>query len=105
LLSKEYDEIQADSSLEIARYQALKAAKENNVSVIREDHSLFFDKLGIPGPYTNYIERKISAELLIDLLGDNNKGYFEIATVYAEPNGKTKEFVFRIPIEVSKYPR
>jgi len=35
----------------------MQAAKELNNPAIREDHSLFIEALGIPGPYTNYIEK------------------------------------------------
>lgn len=89
----------------MARDQALRAAKENKVPVLREDHSLFLDALWIPWPYTNYIEKRIPAEALIKLLWDNKKWYFEVATVYAEPNWNTKEFVFTIPITVANKPR
>lgn len=102
MLDKEYFEIQADSSLEIARHTALIATKEFNVPVVREDHSLFINELGFPGPYTKYIESKLPAEKLIKIIKDDWTGYFEIATVYAEPNGLTKEFVFRVPIKISK---
>ena len=58
-IEKEYPEIQADSSIEIARQAAQEAAREFNVPVIREDHSFFIHALGIPGPYTNYIEKHL----------------------------------------------
>lgn len=77
-IDKEYPEIQADSSLEIARYSSLQAARDFNALVIREDHSLYINFLGIPGPYTNFIEKKISTDNLlkiIDCLGDNH-GFF-----------------------------
>lgn len=99
-VEKEYPEIQAESSLEIARYSAQQAAIELKAPVIREDHSLFIETLGIPGPYMNYVEKKISPELvakLIDFLG-NNRGWFEVSTVYAEPNGKTIENTFKVPM-------
>lgn len=99
-VDKDYPEIQAETSLEIAKFTALQAAKDLNTPAVREDHSLFIEALGIPGPYTNYIEKKISAQKLaelIKLLG-NNKGYFEVATAYAEPDGKTFESVFRVPM-------
>jgi len=102
MLDKEYPEIQANTSLEIARHTALTAAKEFNVPVIREDHSLFINELGFPGPYTKYIESKLPAEKLIKILKDDFGGYFEIAAVYAEPKGFTKEFIFRVPIKISK---
>lgn len=99
-VEKDYPEIQAETSLEVARFTALQAAKDLNAPAIREDHSLFIEALGIPGPYTSYIEKKIPAEKLaelIKLLG-NNRGYFEVATVYAEPDGKTFESVFKVPM-------
>ncbi len=98
----EYEEIQADTSLEIARHAAKFVSKKKNVPVIREDHSLFINELGFPGPYTKFIESKLPAEKLIELLKEDWGGYFEVATVYAEPNGLTKEFVFRVPIKISK---
>ncbi|MEA1937452.1 MAG: non-canonical purine NTP pyrophosphatase [Patescibacteria group bacterium] len=103
-LDRNYPEIQAESSLEVARFTALQAAKEINSPVIREDHSLFIHVLGIPGPYTNYIEKKISAEKLLEILKNFNDrtGHFEIATVYAEPDGKTFEYVFQVPVTFGK---
>ena len=106
-VNKEYPEIQAETSLEIARHSALQASKDLNSPVIREDHSLFIEALGIPGPYMNYMEKKISPELvakLIDFL-DNNRGWFEVATVYAEPSGKVFEYTFEVPITFGKEPK
>ena len=103
-VEKDCPEIQADTSLEIARFTALQATKELNAPVIREDHSLFIHALSIPGPYTNYIEKKISAEKLLQILnflGDRT-GHFEVATVYAQPDGKTFEYVFQVPITFGK---
>ncbi|MDD4354146.1 MAG: non-canonical purine NTP pyrophosphatase [Candidatus Nanoarchaeia archaeon] len=101
-LKGDFFEIRADSSLEIAKFTALKVAKEKNVCVIREDHSLFINELGFPGPYTKYIEERLPPEKLISLIKKDFTGYFEVATVYAEPNGLTKEFVFKVPIKLSK---
>jgi XTP/dITP diphosphohydrolase len=97
---KYYPEIQADTSLEVARVIALQAAKELNSPVVREDHSLFIHALGVPGPYTNYIEKKISVEKLLEILKNfsDRTGHFEIATVYAEPDGKVFEYVFQVPV-------
>ena len=102
MLDEKYEEIQADTSLEIARHAAVSVSKKLKLPVIREDHSLFINELGFPGPYTKYIESRLSAEKLITLLKEDRKGYFEIAAVYAEPNGLIKEFVFRVPIKISK---
>ena len=102
-IEREYPEIQANSSLEIARFTATQAAKELNIPVIREDHSLFINAIKIPGPYTNYIEKRLTAKKLLKILQKekNRNGYFEIATVYAEPNGNTKEYVSRVPIKIA----
>ncbi|MBU4023261.1 hypothetical protein KJ591_02785 [Patescibacteria group bacterium] len=99
-LDKDYPEIQSETSVEIARFTALQAAKDVKSPVVREDHSLFIHALNIPGPYTNYIEKKISAKKLLEMLKSFNdrSGHFEIATVYAEPNGKVFEYVFQVPI-------
>ncbi|HDK26430.1 MAG TPA: hypothetical protein ENG48_04985 [Candidatus Atribacteria bacterium] len=99
-ITKDFPEIQADASLEIARYTAIQASKELNIPVIREDHSLIINALGIPGRYTSFIERRLSVNKLLKLL-DNEKdrsGYFEIATVYAEPSGLIKEYSYRVPV-------
>jgi len=101
-VDEEYEEIQADTSLEIARHAAKLISKKKNISVIREDHSLFINELGFPGPYTRFIESKLPAKKLIKLLKKDFSGHFEVATVYAEPNGFTKEFIFRVPIKISK---
>ena len=103
-IEKEYPEIQADSSAEIARYAALEATREFNVSVVREDHSLFIHALGIPGPYTNYIEKHLSTEKLLTLMQNESDrtGHFELALAFAEPNGSTQEFSYTVPIRIKE---
>lgn len=106
-IEKDYPEIQADTSLEIARNTALEAAKDLNTPTVREDHSLFIEALGIPGPYTNYIEKRISADKLVKLIKQlgNNRGYFEVATVLAYPNGTTFEYTFQVPMTFGDKPK
>ena len=106
-ISPKYPEIQADTSLEVARYAALEAAKTEKVNVIREDHALFLDALGFPGPYTKFIEHAFSVEKLIRIIDslDNRTGHFEISAVYARPDGKFKEYSYTVPISISKEPR
>jgi len=103
-IEKDYPEIQAETSLEIARFTAIQVAKDLSAPAIREDHSLFIHALGIPGPYTSYIEKKIDAEKLLQLIDclKDNTGHFEVATVYALPNGKTFEYVFQVPMTFGK---
>jgi XTP/dITP diphosphohydrolase len=101
---QEFPEIQADTSLEIAKHTALEATKATNLPVIREDHSLFINALGFPGPYMAFIEKKLSLEKLfriLDLYGDRS-GYFEISTVYADPKGRVLEYSYQVPIHFKK---
>ncbi|ASI13826.1 HAM1 family non-canonical purine NTP pyrophosphatase [Candidatus Mancarchaeum acidiphilum] len=105
MLDVDYPEIQADTSMEVARYTALIAAKENSVDVIREDHSVVANALGqnIPGPYANYIIRKMPVERLIQIMkavGDWT-GFFDINAVYAHPDGRYLEYSFKVPIKFS----
>ncbi len=104
-IDKEYPEIQADTSIEIARYTALQAAKEFKVPVVREDHSLYIHALGkFPGPYTNYFDRNIPVDKLLELLEGlkDRTGHFEITATYAKPDGTSKDFVFQVPIKISR---
>lgn len=98
--NREYFEIQADSSVEIAKYSAIEAAKETGMITIREDHSLFVNFLGFPGPYMQYIERVLPLEKLLTILklGTDRTGYFELGAVVAYPTGETREFSYRVPV-------
>lgn len=99
-VEKDYPEIQAETSLEIAKYTALQVAKEIDAPAIREDHSLFIHALNFPGPFTNFVEKKINVQNLLKILKNfkDRTGHFEIAIVYAEPNGETFEYVFQVPV-------
>lgn len=101
---EDYPEIQADTSLEIARHTAIEASKDLNLPVLREDHSLFINTVKAPGPYMSFFEKNVPAEAILKLLKGykDRSGYFEIATVYATPGGKTIEFVLQVPIEIEK---
>jgi non-canonical purine NTP pyrophosphatase (RdgB/HAM1 family) len=100
---RDYPEIQADTSLEIARVAAIECAKDIGLPAIREDHSLYINALGIPGPYVNFFEKELSAKELLRLLSlyDDRSGYFEIAMVYAEPSGLTHEYVYQVPVYIA----
>ena len=101
---RERAEIQADTSFEIAKHSALEAAKEYNVIAMREDHSLYINYLGFPGPYTKYIEKVLPVEKLLDILKltEDRTGYFELTAVVAYPNGETKSFSNKVPIHIKK---
>lgn len=101
-IEKKYPEIQADSSITIARHAAEEAAREFNVPVVREDHSLFIHAWGIPGPYTNYIEKHLPVEKLLLLMEheSDRTGHFELALAYATPDGTVNEFIYSVPIRI-----
>jgi XTP/dITP diphosphohydrolase len=104
-ITKEYPEIQADSSIEVARHTAAEAVKEFGVPVVREDHSLFIKALGgFPGPYTNYFDRTIPAELLLKMMSSfkDRSAYMELSAALALPSGEMFDFVHRIPLKISE---
>lgn len=102
-IEKNYPEIQADTSLEIAKHTAILASKELKVPVVREDHSFFLNAFNFPGPYMNFIEKNISAKKVLEMLENQSdrSGYFEIATVYANPEGEYEEYVFKVPVTIT----
>lgn len=93
-------EIQADTSTEIAKYAVERAYEKFKEPVIREDHSLFIDELSFPGPYMAYVEKRVSAEKLTDILKvlDSTKGHFEISAAYCDKDGKVHEFTYSVPV-------
>ncbi len=103
-----HPEIQADSGIEIAKYAALQEAKELGRPVVREDHSLYIKALGeIPGPYTNYFERKIPVNKFIKFMDSfsDKRAYYELCASYADPKGNTREYSFRVPIIFTGKPK
>lgn len=102
-LDEDYPEIQASSSLEVAKHTVEQAMEEYDKPIIREDHSVYLDAIpGFPGPYMSYFDKNIPAEKLLEILdGEERTGYFEIGAVLGLPNGEVKEYEFRVPIEIS----
>jgi len=105
-ISRDFAEIQAATSQEIAEDTALLVAKELAQPIVREDASLFINALGFPGPFTTYIERMIPAEKLLQMLKSfkDRSGYFESAVAYVEPSGELKTFITKIEIEINTKP-
>lgn len=61
-------EIQASSSLEVARHTVEQVNQGLEAPVIREDHSLYLDAIQeFPGPYLSYFDKRLPAEKLLKL--------------------------------------
>lgn len=106
-LDFEIPEIQADTSIEIARYAVERAWEKFHEPVIREDHSFFIDELGMPGPYMAYIEKQIDLDHLIKILKtlDKRTGHWNVGTAFMDKDGKVHEFTFDVPIVFELEPR
>ncbi|HYG84053.1 MAG TPA: non-canonical purine NTP pyrophosphatase [Verrucomicrobiae bacterium] len=99
-LDLDIPEIQAASSVEIARAMALEAFKRTGKPVIREDHSFFIDELGFPGPFMAYIDKAISVEQLLKIVDtlESRDAHFELAACYVDAEGEAHDFSYSVPI-------
>lgn len=107
-VEKDYPEIQADSSAEIAEHTSIQVAQELGKPALREDHSICLTAInGAPGPYMAYFGKRLSETDLLRLY-DNIKdrsGYFEVATALAFPDGKLLKSNFRVNFTLASEPR
>ena len=103
-IDKEFPEIQAATSKEIAEFTVIQASNELKIPIVREDVSLYFNALGFPGPFTAYLEKTVPPEKLLEILKPfkDRSGYFECAISFGEPGKKPITFVERYDIEVSE---
>jgi len=69
-----------------------------------QDHSFFIKTLGIPGPYSNYMERKLGSEGLLRVLKifSDRSAYFEIAAVCAWPEGRVRSWIYQAPVIIAE---
>jgi non-canonical purine NTP pyrophosphatase (RdgB/HAM1 family) len=103
-VNKDYPEIQANTSAEVAEHTSLQVAQELGKPALREDHSLFLNGLnGVPGPYMNYFDKKISEDDLLKIFQniDDRTGYFEVATILAFPDGKLLRSNFQVKFSLA----
>jgi len=102
-LELDIPEIQADTSVEIARYMVEEAYRMTGKPAIREDHSFFIKELGFPGPFMAYADKVISPEQLLGILNtlESREAYFELGAAYINENGKVHEFSYQVPITMS----
>lgn len=107
-VEKDYPEIQADSSAEIAEYTSILVAHELGKPAIREDHSIFLNGLhGIPGPYMSYFNKKLSEQDVLRLFEHlpDRTGYFEVATSIGYPDGEYFTSSFKVPFSLAMAPK
>lgn len=107
-IDTDYPEIQAMNSAEIAKHTAIQAAKDHQVIVVREDHSMFIPSLGgFPGPYTSYFDKTMPVEILLKMLSNfqDRNAEMELAAAIAFPNGNIKEFSYRVPLKLADSPK
>lgn len=105
IIEKEYPEIQASSSLEIARYVTQEASKQFNVPVLREDHSLYINALEyFPGPFTAFFDKNMPAEILLKMLNgfSSRDARMELAASLTIPNIGTFESVYCVELEINE---
>lgn len=97
-------EIQAETSLEIARFAVRAAHDATGLAFLREDHSFYIDELGIPGPYMSYMDKKVSVEKLLTIMSvlPSRSAHFELAASYINIHGQLLESVFSVPIEIAE---
>lgn len=79
-------EIQSDDIIEIARFSSEYSYKTLNKNIVKSDMGLFIQALdGFPGPYSNYIERKLDASYILKMLegvSDRKAFYREVICFY-----------------------
>lgn len=106
-LDLDLPEIQAATSIEIASYTAREAFEKKKLPVIREDHSLYINELGMPGPYMAYIDKAIDIDHLLKILDtlQDRSGYFELSASFIDEGGKEHRFSYQVPIVFANEPR
>jgi len=100
-------EIQADTSIEIAKNMVIQAFEKFKEPVIREDHSLFIDEINFPGPFMAFAEKSISAEKLSTMIKnlDSTNGHFELSAAFCDRNGVCHEFSYSVPVVFETNPK
>lgn len=83
-------EIQADSSLEVAKASVSEYFRIHQKPVIKEDHSLYLDGIKFPGPYSRYAQENISVDHLAKIAKslDINGGFFELGAAFIDQFGE-----------------
>lgn len=80
-------EIQKDDNEDIAKYSAKYASEYTKNDVIKSDSGFYIEELqGFPGPYAEYVERKLDAQDIINLMNgkENRKAYYKDVLAYCK---------------------
>lgn len=80
-------ELQDDDSGIIAKYSAKFASELIKCSIIKVDSGLYIEALdGFPGPYSEYVERKLDAQDIINMMKGrkNRNAYYKEVLAYCE---------------------
>ena len=106
-LELDIPEIQASSSIEIARCMVEQAYKMTGKPTIREDHSFFIKELGFPGPFMAYADKTIDNDHLLKIMAtlESREAYFELGAAYVDANGEFHEFSYQVPVVMSEEAR
>lgn len=91
IISEKIDipEIQDDDIEIIAKESAKYAANVLQKPIVINDQGLFIEVLnGFPGPYSKYVEDKLTPQKILRLMDDekNRKAYYKSILAYCEPN-------------------
>ena len=86
-LKMDCPEIQADNNEQIAIASAKYASDFTKSDVVKVDSGFYIEALnGFPGPYAEYVERKLDAQYILKLLADeaNRTAYYKEVLAYCE---------------------
>ena len=91
IISKDINcpELQEDDTSSIAKYSAKFASDKLKENVVKIDSGLFIEALnGFPGPYSNYVERKLDAKDILELMKNkkNRRAYYKESLAFCEFN-------------------
>ncbi len=80
-------EIQSDDNETIAKTSALYASNFTKQNVVKVDTGFYIEALnGFPGPYAEYVERKLDAKDILKMMEHktNRKAYYKEVLAYCE---------------------
>lgn len=88
-------EIQDDENEEIAKYSARYASDKLKANVVKVDTGFYIEALdGFPGPYAEYVERKLDASDILKMMEGKDKrdAYYKEVLALAMVDGSVVTF-------------